>query len=406
MRGLRIARAARAARAALAPRRLAAFALVVALVVALGHLAPPAHAHGASDAHLSLQRSPGGVAVRLDVALRDLDALVGLDADGDGALTAGELRAREAEVARAVLGAVAVGVPDRACTPGVPSHAVSRRADGAYAVLRIALDCGGPVDRVSVDYRLMAGVDATHRALLSAGDDARRLVLRPGDGPRDVPLAAEPGAGALHAIGAFFGEGLAHILDGIDHLAFVLALAVAAVARAAHEGRGLRTTALGLAGTVSWFTLAHSITLALVALHGLAPPARLVESVIAASVAYAGLEAFRAARGRARATPAALVFVFGLVHGFGFGAALAESGPTGRSMLAALLGFNLGVEAGQLLAVAAVFPLLWAWRARPLYRTRLEPAVAGAIVVAGLVWFVARALDLSPAIPWAQAAGG
>jgi hypothetical protein len=394
----------RACRAAPVHRLLAAFVLAVSL----GQIAPAAHAHGASDAHLSLQQAPTGAVVRLDVALRDLDVLVGLDADGDSALTAGELRAREAEVARAMLGAVTFAVPGRSCTAGVPMHAVSRRADGAYAVLRVALDCGGPAARVTVDYRLMAGVDATHRVLLSAGDEGRRLALRPGDGPRDVSLVAAPatesGAGALHAVAEFFGEGLAHILDGIDHLAFVLALALAAVARAARDGRGLRTTALSLAGTVSWFTLAHSITLALVALHGLAPPARLVESVIAASVAYAGLEALRAARGRPTATPAALVFAFGLVHGFGFGAALADAEPAGRSVLAALLGFNLGVEAGQLLVVALLFPLLWAWRARPLYRMRVEPAMAGAIMLAGLAWFVGRALELSPSLPWAQAA--
>lgn len=359
-----------------------------------------ARAHGASDAFLALAATPQGVGVRWDIALRDLEALVGLDADQDGAVTAAELRAAEPAVRRAALAAIAFSAGGAPCTPGAVEHGLARRGDSAFAVLRFPVACpsgsGAPLE---VDYRLLADVDATHRAIVSLGDGERLVLLRPGAGPQAIRPATGEG-GAFDGFAGFVSEGMAHILDGVDHLMFVLALALASVALAARGARPMRETLLSLAALLTLFTLAHSITLAGVALGWLSLPSRFVESVIAASVALAGVQALVAARGGPTAaarwggTPGALVFAFGLIHGFGFGSALADLGGEGRPALAALLGFNLGVELGQLAALAVAFPLLWALRATRPYRAALQPALAAAIVVAGLGWFVQRALDL------------
>ena len=164
---------------------------------------------------------------------------------------------------------------------------------------------------------------------------------------------------------------------------------------------------------VSVFTLAHSITLGLTALHLIGLPSRLVESLVALSVVVAGVQAILARNatpgqeaiegvtsaigGSSRwqdAIPLWLVFAFGLIHGIGFGSALNSAGFGGRSALSALFGFNIGVEAGQLGVLAVVFPLAWALRKTAGFKRLVLPALALAIVVFGVVWFLSRAFNI------------
>lgn len=369
-----------------------ALRVLLALLVAATFAAPPAAAHGTSDAHLALSRDGARIDLRWDIALRDLAAIVELDTDADGTIAAHEWRAAQPAIASRALAAIDLARDGERCTPGPVAHALARRDDTTFAVLRVAFSCGGPVERIDVGYRLMAGVDTTHRAIVDAGDGVPRA-LRPGDAPVALALDARGGLDASFA--SFVVEGVHHILGGPDHLAFVLALVLAAVAVAAGSGATLRATLVPLVGIVTLFTVAHSVTLAGTALGWLEAPSRWVESAIAASVAFAGIQAWRARRdGRAGHSPAWLVFAFGLVHGFGFGASLLDAGFEGRPALAALLGFNLGVELGQLGVLAIAFPAMWALRHARAWRSVGHPALAATIVVAGLAWFVQRALDI------------
>jgi HupE / UreJ protein len=148
--------------------------------------------------------------------------------------------------------------------------------------------------------------------------------------------------------------GVQHILTGYDHLAFVLGLLLLV-----RRGRALLAT-------VTAFTVAHSVTLSAAALGVLRVPARPVEAAIALSIVLVAAEAERVRRGVAgganvgRTAPWVVAFVFGLLHGLGFAGALADAGMAGAHLPAALLGFNIGVEVGQL---AFVVPLFWLLRA-------------------------------------------
>jgi hypothetical protein len=185
-------------------------------------------------------------------------------------------------------------------------------------------------------------------------------------------------------VATFLRLGIDHILSGWDHLAFVLALLVAS--------RRLRT----LLGVVTAFTLAHSITLALAALGHVSLPSRFVELAIALSIAYVAVENCLARQAR---NPWIEAFAFGLLHGLGFAGFLGEALAGEPLVVAALLGFNLGVEVGQLAVVAAcmlVVALVFRrWRAR-----ETEPALvprpvrvwtSAAIAACGLYWFAQRA---------------
>lgn len=189
---------------------------------------------------------------------------------------------------------------------------------------------------------------------------------------RDAPALVE-----------YFRLGVAHILTGFDHLVFLLGVVLIA------------TRSRSVFAAVTAFTVAHSLTLALAVLGFVSVSPRLVEPLIALSVAYVGFENLwaRDASGRYRIT-----FAFGLVHGFGFAGALAEIGlPAGRTA-AALACFNLGVEAGQLLVLSVLWPLLlWLRRSeRPFMQ--VARVVNVVIIALGTGWAIERSLGGEPAV--------
>lgn len=198
-----------------------------------------------------------------------------------------------------------------------------------------------------------------------------------------APVAQAP-EGAWALMRAFVREGFGHILSGADHILFVLSLAL--VAR--------RPRDLGWAITA--FTAAHSASLALVALDVVRVPARLAEPAIAFTIVWVAVENVRRADppGRGR-----LAFLFGFLHGFGFGSALRDLGlPTG-GVLPSLLGFNVGVELGQLLVITPVVAALGVVGRSPPVRRVVERGLSGGIAALGVLWFIDRLLDLRW-MPW------
>jgi hypothetical protein len=160
-------------------------------------------------------------------------------------------------------------------------------------------------------------------------------------------------ASAWQVVRTYLGLGVEHILLGIDHLLFVLALLFLV-------GNWPR-----LIGTVTAFTLAHSLTLAAATLGWIRVPTAPVEAVIALSIVFVAAEILHARRGRAGLAarlPWVVAFVFGLLHGLGFASALRDIGLPEHAVPLALACFNVGVELGQLLFIAGVFGLLWLLR--------------------------------------------
>ena len=177
------------------------------------------------------------------------------------------------------------------------------------------------------------------------------------------------------SLGEFVWLGVAHILSGYDHLLFLLALLVAA--------RGLWS----VVRIVTAFTIAHSVTLSAAVFGWAALPASLVEPLIAASIVWVAAENvfFSGNVGRRWL----IAFIFGLVHGFGFASALSELELPRAALARALVGFNVGVEAGQLVCVIVVLPIL-GWIIRRFPRAPLMQAVSLLVAGFGLIWLVER----------------
>ena len=382
-----------------------------AALLALMLWLPAAQAHKPSDAYLWLQAgaTDGTVEQRLDIAVRDLDRELELDADGDGRITWGELRTRWADVAALAAAGVRISADGQACrvrSAGTPQ--VDEHSDGQYAVLLQTLDCAPAAQKLAVNYTLFAASDPTHRGiarLSAAGVEERLQVLGPGTPTALIELTGAAASVAPSGWRAFVREGVHHILIGTDHVLFLLALLLPAVlVRGSSTVKAAATTRLGWLPAPAWrpvlmqvlalvtaFTLAHSITLALAVLGVLDPPSRWVESLIAASVALAAIDNLWPLLQRRRAL---FAFAFGLVHGFGFASVLQDIGLERGNLLAPLLGFNLGVEIGQLAIVALFLPLAWALRGTIFYRRFVLPAGSLAILALALLWFVERAFNL------------
>ena len=354
-----------------------------------------AQAHKASDSYLTVELSGNAVAVRWDIALRDLEFALpgGLDADGNGEITWGELRARhDALIAFALRGlSIERG---GACVLRPGTLQVDEHTDGAYAVLAFTGECPAAHGEVSLRYGLLFEVDALHRGLLNLKlDGAEHAAVFSPTRPAQQFTAGE--VSRWSQFSQYVVEGVWHIWIGFDHILFLLALLLPAVLR--HEDGGWRGVArFGEAlrevlWVVTAFTVAHSITLSLAALGVVALPSRFVESAIAASVVVAALNNLKPVVEHRRWMAA---FGFGLIHGFGFASVLAELGLPAGALALSLFGFNLGVEIGQLVIVGVFLPAAFLLRHGAFYRRVIFIGGSLATVLLAAVWFVERAANL------------
>jgi HupE / UreJ protein len=374
-------------------------ALCLGLVLAAFALAAlPARAHKPSDSYLSLSVNAEGASGQWDIALRDLDLALALDADGNGEITWGEVRARHGDIAAYASARLVVTADERACALQVGAQAIDSHTDGAYSVLPLTLRCEAAAPkRLEVAYTLFADLDPQHRGLLKlqAGSATRSAVLAPQAAAQAFELAAPS---RWRQFVDYVREGVWHIWIGLDHILFLVSLLLPSVLRWQPDQRRwapvatLREALWEVFGVVTAFTVAHSITLGLAALSVVELPSRWVESVIAASVVAAALNNIRPLVTRRLWLVA---FGFGLVHGFGFASVLADLGLPTEALALSLVGFNIGVELGQLAIVALLVPLAFALRRTVLYRRAVM--VGGSVAVALLagIWLIERAADVS-----------
>ncbi len=245
-------------------------------------------------------------------------------------------------------------------------------ADRVTLVMDFA--CASDVRELSIRDDLFDVLGSDHHTLakIESGGEIRELAFATEAREARVSLAARQPS---REEGSFFRLGVEHILTGYDHLLFLGALLL----------RGGRL--LSLFKIITAFTVAHSITLALAVFGLVAVPERLVECVIAASIVYVALENVFL-----RDAPSqrwVVSFLFGLVHGFGFASALSPLHLPPRHLALALLGFNLGVEAGQALVVALLLPIL-VWMRGLRWERRAVQTASGAVALLGFIWFVER----------------
>ncbi len=346
----------------------------VAPLVWLGLLALPARAHDADILYAQLWRpEAGGAEVRERITLTadTLALLLPADADGDGVLTQADLDARAPALALGFWDAVPLSAGDTPCARGE----TSARVRETYVALEARFTC--PPGVLRQRFSLLALLPPSYKVVLGSlaeGERGQRFA----DAAQPTVVMEERAASGLLE---WVGLGLFHIFQGVDHLAFLLAVLLV--------GGSLQRVLL----LVTAFTVAHSLTLGATALGWL----RLgegsggwVEVAIAASILWVAVENLT---GRGLGHRVGLTFLFGLVHGLGFASVLAGYG-LGDSVVGALFGFNLGVELGQALVVLGLLPVMRLLRRRPRLYQRTVRVLSLLLAAGGGYWLVERAFAL------------
>jgi hypothetical protein len=350
-------------------------AVFAAAVVVLAARSAEAHVIGLSrgDYTLDGEHVHATVALRMDDAIQ---AVPGLDADRDLTATAAEIEHAHAALKTTFVDTLAVSADGARCE-GVLVGAEPDAPDGLR--VEASFTCPRTPAHLALTFGFLERMPADHRHLatvhLPRGDVDELVVLaRP-------TIEVDAGGGASRGFLSFVRGGVEHIGTGADHLAFLAALLLGGTLVA---DRRLRVGAL--VAMLTAFTVGHSVSLAIATLGGFAPSARIVEPLVALSVAYVGVENLVTRSVRHRWM---LTLPFGFVHGFAFAGGLLPLGLPRAELPLALFGFNLGVEIGQLAVLALLLPLLVLVRSAAWY-PRAAKAASAVIAVAGLVWLVQR----------------
>ena len=370
---------------------------LLTLVLALC-CASNAWAHKASTSYLQLRIDGGELSGRWDIALRDLDYALGLDLDNDLQLTWGEVLQQRSRITGYALQRLGVRADNAPCSVRAPDLLIVDHSDGSYASLVLSGRCPADAFALGIDYQLLFDVDALHRALLRLdflGTHAGVFA------PHERSLRfVTPQASRTRVFLQYLRTGIWHVAAGWDHLLFLIGLFLPAVLRRQgavwQPAASLRPVLVDLALLVTMFSLAHALTLSLAATGWLTLPTRAVESAVAATVVFAGLNNLVPMVYRRLAW---LAGAFGLVHGAAMAGSLLELGLPAADRVWALLAFNIGIELAQLALLLLVVAPAFAVRGTLWYRWLILVPGSLAICAVGLQWLLLRAWNINLGIP-------
>lgn len=349
-------------------------------------------AHKSSDSYLTIDIEQHEIFLRWDIALRDLQNVIDLDFDSDGQIQWWELKKKQVDVFAYSLARLHLQSNALECSIKPDDIKVNQRSDGFYAVLYAQGLCANTIDALTIDYQLFFEVDAQHRGLtkISSNNSDISFAFSSDTNKKTFHLNKNYTSDTFFR---FVAEGIWHIWIGYDHLFFLLSLLLPAVLiRYQKDWHGIENFSKALLDVikiVTAFTLAHSITLSMVMLSKISLPVMLVESIIAFSVLVAALNNLYPLVSHKRWL---LGFIFGLIHGFGFANVLVELQLSQYSLFASLLGFNIGVELGQLAIVLIFMPVAYFLRNGWLYQNIIYKLGSASIASLGFIWMVERSL--------------
>ncbi|WP_158768830.1 HupE/UreJ family protein [Paraglaciecola sp. L1A13] len=345
----------------------------------------------ASQAYIELDvKKSGHIGGQLRVSVTELQGVLNLDTDRNNQVSWKELYPHRADIEAYLITACSFSVNDLAAIPRVGEIAYGLQGDIPQVAAAVTLNGQPPILDITIDCSLSD---------FNLAKNPRRVNIHwPSGGSHQALLNAplprenfEESSAHQDNFFDFIISGVWHIWIGYDHILFLIALLIPVVLQRSASGRepvkGFGKTLLRVAVIVSAFTIAHSITLSLAVVGIVQLPPKLVESVIAASVALAALNNLRPSVAGAQGVWIALLF--GLLHGFGF-ANVFHDVDAGDNFLSALVGFNIGVELGQFAIVAIFVPLAYLLRRTRFYRLGVVYGGSSLVALCACVWLVQR----------------
>jgi hypothetical protein len=344
----------------------------------------------AAEPSLTLQVENTNLHIEWQVRLQDLSQPLRLDSNHDGQVSWPEIEHRRSDIETYLESHLHLSANGTPLPIAFTQLAYGTRSGEPFLLAQLQGESNDEIRSVAVTDSLPGPQSEDHSLLTlmwSGGGVQRQEIATDRVYNYDRASAHNPLLESVH-------QGIWHIWTGYDHILFLIVLLIPAVFQRTREGREavstFRDALVRVVIIVSAFTVAHSITLACAVLGWIHLPSRLVESVIAASIVVAALNNLmpHSAGGRS----AWLAFSFGLIHGFGFAGAAGELGADlGQPLWQTLLGFNLGVETGQLAIVCLFLPLAYLLRQTRFYRTGVLYGGSTLAGLCALVWFWQRA---------------
>jgi len=373
--------------------------LLALAVLTPGHL----QAHAQGEDYVVFRFLENAIEGHFEIAAPDLAEKLGVTIEPGTDKGVSSVRASAASVQAYIARHFAVG-PE-----GQPPYVLefvrydtTSLAQGLFAQYHFRVETGPLPDRLAITHNMFYEDDRLHRGLVLVEFNAKTnttypgeytaMVFNPNNSEQTLDLTAIP---SIMSPRDMIVQGVWHIWIGIDHILFLLALMLPTVLVRTPDGwRPVDTffqAFLNLLKIVTVFTVAHSITLLLAALDLIALPSRLVESVIALSII---LVAAHNIVGKVRGGSLLIILGLGLFHGLGFASVMGNLPFRMVDLLRVVIGFNIGVELGQVAIVGVLFPLLFFMRRSPLYQPVVLRGLSLVLAAIAAWWFVQRSMGL------------
>jgi len=388
-----------------------ALALSVPLVPHGASAAAPAP-HEPGQSYMYLRIHEDSMAVRLEIRAEDLNRALDLGWNSEAGRVEGDAAAALDQIREYIEARFALSAEGRPLELQFSGLSVRFVDWGDFVMLTYESRSGAGVpDVIDIEFSPFFELNPDHRDMVIVEHNWKTgtfnneanvsLIMSPGRTTQTLDLTS---SSVLRGFVAMIWQGVWHILIGLDHILFLVALLLPAVL--IREGgrwepaRGFRQALIKLVAIVTFFTIAHSVTLSLAALDLIRFPSRLIESIIAASIAVAAAANLMP---QLQIREWAVAFLFGLFHGFGFATVLGDIGLAREFLVLTLLGFNIGVELGQIAIIVLIFPVLFLLRGTRLYKWIFRLGSAFLILIA-LHWVAERGFGWS--LPIRRIVGG
>ncbi len=333
-----------------------------------------AHDPGLSSAEVVLNDK--GVDIAITFAVQDTESFAPMDKDGDAQVSVEEREASKPEVASLISKELEVTLNNQNIKPLSIDNVIFDAQNNAHLLFHYI----PAATNLKLQLLFLNKLPDGHKQVVTikdpTGKNLSEKMLTQQENSIEFNLVAGESSSMFKD---FFVLGVEHILTGYDHLLFLFALLIVT-----HRF----WTAFGI---ITFFTIAHSITLAIAGTDTFTIPSTIVEPLIAASIVYVGVENLIVKKPKGRKY---LTFAFGLIHGFGFAAVLQEMNITSieSGILVPLFSFNLGVETGQLIVTSISLPIIWWLHTKPLIEKYFVPACSTIVCLAGGYWLIERTL--------------
>jgi hydrogenase/urease accessory protein HupE len=342
-----------------------------------------AFSHTFSTDYLILKQNDNSLSGHWLINILDIQNNINLDLNHDSKISWSELKKSREQINYFLLSESFSIASKAPCNTNIDEFQLKNKTEGTFLSLKVNIACSTIEKSLMVNATPFLAENPNHKTLLfiSNKDKTQSFVFDQTHQSQTIDLARN------NTFIQFFKEGMAHILEGFDHLLFLMTLFLPIIF---HSKESLKNKTIKVIQLMTVFSIAHSITLGLSWSEWISLPARLTESIIALSVALAGISFFHK---KFNDKILIITFLFGLIHGLGFASALTELSLKTSDFFLTLFSFNMGIEVGQLIVILIALPFFFFISQSQIGHRYVAPVLASFVTLCGTGWMIQRLMS-------------